>query len=163
MKVIVASEVKPGTEPSVCPATTDTMANDDSKIPKAIKPKEILKLFKRSASEASFASYQQVEKTYSKLGDSTPRRVKDPSKSPLREPIRVASMSALNVAEHDDANGETPFVGRRDVSNPGSVKEKRITSSRGSIRGYKNRVRAGIATFLDQNGFSVSTCIHIIM
>lgn len=40
------------------------------------------------------------------------------------------------------------YAGRRDVSDPSTLQEKQIVSSRGTVRGFKNRVRAGIATFL---------------
>ncbi|CAH1777555.1 unnamed protein product [Owenia fusiformis] len=40
------------------------------------------------------------------------------------------------------------FVGRRDVSDVKTLDESRIVSSKGTVRGFKNRVRAGIATFL---------------
>lgn len=39
------------------------------------------------------------------------------------------------------------FAGRRDVSKPQTLQERSIVSRRGSIRGFKNRVSAGIATF----------------
>ncbi|RUS72662.1 hypothetical protein EGW08_019577 [Elysia chlorotica] len=45
---------------------------------------------------------------------------------------------------------ESIFVGRRDVRRPGSVHESQIVSEKGTVRGFKNRVRAGIATFWAQ-------------
>lgn len=42
------------------------------------------------------------------------------------------------------------FAGMRDIRNPDTLKEMKIISSKGTIRGVKNRVKAGIATFLKQ-------------
>ncbi|XP_055895188.1 glutaredoxin domain-containing cysteine-rich protein CG31559-like isoform X3 [Biomphalaria glabrata] len=42
------------------------------------------------------------------------------------------------------------FAGRRDVKDPSTVSEKQIVSDKGTVRGFKNRVRAGIATFWTQ-------------
>ena len=50
-----------------------------------------------------------------------------------------------------DEEEEHPFfAGMRDVRHPETMKELKIISSKGTIRGVKNRVRAGIATFLNQ-------------
>lgn len=43
------------------------------------------------------------------------------------------------------------FAGRRDVRDPGHLQEKQIVSVRGTVRGFKNRVRAGINTFVDSS------------
>lgn len=40
------------------------------------------------------------------------------------------------------------FAGRKDYLNPRSLDEIEIRSPRGTVRGFKNRVRAGIATFV---------------
>ena len=48
------------------------------------------------------------------------------------------------------------FAGRRDVRNLGSMTEKQIVSAKGTVRGFKNRVRAGIATFWAQPSNQVS-------
>lgn len=41
------------------------------------------------------------------------------------------------------------FAGKRDVMNPQGLHEMKIVSSKGTVRGFKNRVKAGIATFLE--------------
>ena len=43
------------------------------------------------------------------------------------------------------------FLGSRDVRDPATLKEMKIISSKGTVRGFKNRVRAGIMSFLDQH------------
>lgn len=48
------------------------------------------------------------------------------------------------------STGDEWFAGRRDVLDPTSIDEHMIVSNKGTIRGFKNRVRAGIATFLEQ-------------
>lgn len=108
--------------------------------------------FKRSASEWNFDHIKQMERHYSKLGDGGANQ-KDKTKA--NGIIKVASLSSIHTTVGDPELDSDHFVGRRDVSNPNTIKEKRIVSQRGSIRGFKNRVRAGIATFIDQNGFSV--------
>ena len=114
-------------------------------------------VMKRSASERTFSHLKQMERNYSKLGD---RFAKIKENSTGNGMIKVASLSSIDFHENGDHDLDTNhFVGRRDVSNPTTINEKRIISSRGSVRGFKNRVRAGIATFLDQNGFSVSSTI----
>ena len=49
-----------------------------------------------------------------------------------------------------EVNKHSCFVGSRDEKNPDSLRETKIISSKGTVRGFKNRVRAGIATFLEQ-------------
>ncbi|KAH3692278.1 glutaredoxin domain-containing cysteine-rich protein CG31559-like [Dreissena polymorpha] len=141
---------------------SDEMANDDVKVGNTNKSnsKDVLHIFKRSASEASIqTTMQQMERNYSKLGATgkspSSVRVKVASASASRGKLLVASLNNLDhCLENGNAADDTEFAGRRDVSNPGTIREKQIVSSRGSIRGVKNRVRAGIATFLEQNGFS---------
>jgi hypothetical protein len=117
-------------------------------------------VFKRSASERTFCHLQQMEKNYSKLGD---RFTKIKENSGNNGMIKVASLSSIDFSENGERDLDmNHFVGRRDVSNPTTINEKRIMSSRGSVRGFKNRVRAGIATFLDQNGFSVSSLVSVV-
>lgn len=130
------------------------MANDDTGVGNSCSEGKEHPVFKRSASEQTFTHLQHMERNYSKLGSggSTPR-IRDNNR-PLGS-IKVASLNSLNFDETLEKSNDTLFAGRRDVSNPSTLKEKRIVSKRGSIRGYKNRVRAGIATFLDQNGFTV--------
>jgi hypothetical protein len=129
------------------------------------------KLFNRSVSEKSFHS---LEKQFSKLGNGHGvggciDETDDRELSRLRRHVSAMNcrplVAATYIAEHPSVhhNGEVAeesyFVGRRDVADPSNILEKQIKSSRGSVRGYRNRVRAGIATFLEQqNGRAV--CIH---
>ena len=109
--------------------------------------------FRRTMSETNFEHLRQMEKHYSKLGDSATNT----KGHQINGKIRVASLSSLNSDYKSESVGENGFAGRRDVTNPESIKEKQILSRRGSIRGCKNRVRAGIATFSEQqNGYKVS-------
>ncbi|XP_071086798.1 glutaredoxin domain-containing cysteine-rich protein CG31559-like isoform X2 [Haliotis cracherodii] len=60
----------------------------------------------------------------------------------------------LNDGEFRLTNGrkldsDPIFAGRRNVRDPSTLQERQIVSPRGTVRGYRNRVRAGIATFLD--------------
>lgn len=111
-------------------------------------------VFKRSTSEQSFYHLQKMEKNYSKFGDRCSQINENVNNNGM---IKVASLNCIQFIDNVDLSLESDhFVGRRDVSNPTTISEKRIVSSRGSIRGFKNRVRAGIATFIEQNGFSVS-------
>nr|KAG5707838.1 hypothetical protein BaRGS_015998 [Batillaria attramentaria] len=64
----------------------------------------------------------------------------------------------IHMKQTDSSNGggnllgtsssDPTFAGRRDVRDPGSLHERKIVSAKGTVRGFKNRVRAGIATFL---------------
>lgn len=117
-------------------------------------------VFKRSASEQTFYHLQKMEKNYSKLGNRCSQIKENVNNNGI---VKVASLNCIHFIDNGDLNLEPDhFVGRRDVSNPTTISEKRIVSSRGSIRGFKNRVRAGIATFIEQNGFSVSIELYNI-
>ncbi|XP_013417328.1 glutaredoxin domain-containing cysteine-rich protein CG31559-like isoform X2 [Lingula anatina] len=51
----------------------------------------------------------------------------------------------------DGKNGKSSiFAGRRDMLNTSALEEHIIVSGKGTVRGFKNRVRAGIVTFLEQ-------------
>ncbi len=52
---------------------------------------------------------------------------------------------------------DSPFAGRRDLLHPVVLNETKIVSAKGTVRGYRNRVKAGIATFLEnRQGTKVS-------
>ncbi|ESP03673.1 hypothetical protein LOTGIDRAFT_137010 [Lottia gigantea] len=55
---------------------------------------------------------------------------------------------------------ESTFAGRRDVKSPATLAERQIVSARGTVRGFKNRVRAGIATFIEP--FSEKRNYHVL-
>lgn len=57
------------------------------------------------------------------------------------------------------ANEEETFAGVKDYLN--REKQAAIKSAKGTIRGVKNRVKAGIATFLQMQENKVSACTHI--
>lgn len=54
------------------------------------------------------------------------------------------------------SSGEEPtFAGCRDMKDPRSLHEKQIVSAKGTVRGFKNRVRAGIVTFIEPTSSKV--------
>ncbi|CAG5118213.1 unnamed protein product, partial [Candidula unifasciata] len=59
--------------------------------------------------------------------------------------------SQYNVVPPPPPLFESAFAGLRDIRNPSSFHEKQIVSVKGTVRGFKNRVRAGIATFWAQS------------
>lgn len=68
-------------------------------------------------------------------------------------PDQTRTFKEYNVDENQNTSKEEgTFAGRRDVSSPSSLQERPIVSRRGSVRGLKNRVKAGIATFLNPEG-----------
>ena len=78
----------------------------------------------------------------------------------------VSGVVNNSITNGGGKNGITPdestFAGSRDVKNPNARKDLKIVSAKGTIRGVKNRVRAGIATFLDKEKEVVSARIFII-
>lgn len=114
--------------------------------------------FHRSKSEASFnLNWNKLDDRYTKLGRN------GYSQHELEEHVKHLSLNGINgngtiplyldienVLENDgnDIKSENTFAGRRNVLDPASLQEKQILSRKGSIRGFKNRVRAGITTFL---------------
>ena len=60
-------------------------------------------------------------------------------------------------------NEEHPFFsGMKDVRNPDSLQELKIVSARGTVRGVRNRVRAGIKAITDpKDGKSAKVCNHM--
>ena len=119
----------------------------------------------RCASEMTFSHLQQMERNYCKLGD---EKIKRTDKKDKNRRIKVASLNGLNLDERIELDSDSVFAGRRDVSNPNSIREKQIVSERGSVRGFKNRVRAGLATFLneyEENSVNnpLYICIHIFI
>ena len=65
------------------------------------------------------------------------------------------SMKTCNGVSPTPAAEEPTFAGRRDVRDPRSLHEKQIVSAKGTVRGFKNRVRAGIVTFIDASSSSL--------
>ena len=62
--------------------------------------------------------------------------------------------------EHSEHNAGTAFAGIRDIFSP--PQQSTIRSHKGTVRGVRNRVRAGIATFTtDQRIRKVSANLHI--
>lgn len=62
-------------------------------------------------------------------------------------PSAVFSQKTFHVVAKSEQDAAHGFVGRRDVRDPKSAFERQIVSSKGTVRGFKNRVKAGIATF----------------
>ncbi len=89
----------------------------------------------------------------SKDKDKPPKVLKKPSK----EPVKIFHMNGFSQEGHvalDDAS--CTFVGSRNMMETDTLREHKIVSSKGTVRGFKNRVRAGIATFIDQEHLMVS-------
>lgn len=113
--------------------------------------------FQRSKSEASFnVDWNKLDEKYCKLGRN------GYTKGELEEHAKQLPLNGINgnvtipfyledenVQEKDENDSvEKTFAGRRNVLEPASLQEKEILSRKGSVRGFKNRVRAGITTFL---------------
>lgn len=64
---------------------------------------------------------------------------------------KTNSHPTYNIIPKAPPIGESLFAGRRDIRDPSSVHERQIISAKGTVRGFKNRVRAGIATFWVQS------------
>ena len=78
-------------------------------------------------------------------------------KKPQKEPVKLFHMNGFSQEGHiamDEIS--VTFVGSRNVQDPETLREHKIVSSKGTVRGFKNRVRAGIATFIDQEQLMVS-------
>lgn len=71
------------------------------------------------------------------------------SELPSRK-LSLYSQTTYNVVPSPPPEVQSAFVGRRSFRDPSSVHERQIVSDRGTVRGFKNRVRAGIATFWEQ-------------
>ena len=83
-------------------------------------------------------------------------------KKPQKEPVKLFHMNGFSQDGHlaiDDAS--CTFVGSRNVLEPETLREHKIVSSKGTVRGFTNRVRAGIATFIDQEQLMVRIFIKI--
>lgn len=102
-------------------------------------------------------NWGNLEKKYNKIGRNGYNRKE------LAEHLRHLSVDSnsesTNLSGNSGGGGGTcepqtnvvrsnTYAGRRDVSDPTTLQEKQIVSSRGTVRGFRNRVRAGIATFL---------------
>ena len=85
----------------------------------------------------------------------------------MNEMTHTNGKHTKNGVPHESGEDEHPFfVGSRDVRDPASLKEMKIVSARGTVRGYKNRVRAGIASFIEKQDspdakVRISTCIDV--
>ena len=112
--------------------------------------------FQRSKSEACFnLDWDKIDEKYTKLGN------KGYTQSELEDHVKRLSLNGVNgnatlplyldLESGDKDSTEKTFAGRRNVLDPSSLQEKQILSRKGSVRGFKNRVRAGINTFLRDN------------
>jgi hypothetical protein len=96
----------------------------------------------------SAMNWKDREKKYTKIGKN------GYNTKELAEQLRHLSADSDSPSKVSNGSCEATVVrantyaGRRDVSDPSTLQEKQIVSSRGTVRGFKNRVRAGIATFL---------------
>ncbi|KAK3100594.1 hypothetical protein FSP39_022300 [Pinctada imbricata] len=113
------------------------------------RPTRVHPAIQRSQTEPNLQlDWNNLDLKYTKIGRNGYRR-KD-----LSDQLKHLSVNGLEISSHSMRNenlcGEETYAGRRDVSDPSSVLESQIVSSKGTVRGFKNRVRAGIATFLQQ-------------
>ncbi|OWF45729.1 glutaredoxin domain-containing cysteine-rich protein CG12206-like [Mizuhopecten yessoensis] len=96
--------------------------------------------------------WEKLDKKLTKLGPSE-CVVHSLSDRDISDQTRALSVKEFNMDENQNTPVEDgAFVGRRDVSSPRSLQERPIVSRRGSVRGLQNRVKAGIATFLNPEG-----------
>jgi hypothetical protein len=113
--------------------------------------------FQRNKSEASInVDWNKLDEKYCKLGRNvyTKGELEEHAKQlPLNGingnvtiPFHLEDENVQGKGENDSV--EKTFAGRRNVLEPASLQEKEILSRKGSVRGFKNRVRAGITTFL---------------
>lgn len=113
-------------------------------------------------------NWGNLEKKYNKIGRN------GYSRKELAEHLRHLSVDSnfesTNVSGGGGGTSEAQanvvrsntYAGRRDVSDPSTLQEKQIVSSRGTVRGFRNRVRAGIATFLQhQAGETLRNYKHL--
>ena len=95
-----------------------------------------------------------------KSKDRPPKVLKKPHGSgaaPSPAPVKLFHMNGFSQEGHvamDEIS--CTFVGSRNVQDADTLREHKIVSSKGTVRGFKNRVRAGIATFIDQEQLMVS-------
>lgn len=59
-------------------------------------------------------------------------------------------------------NGDSTFVGLRDIRDTRNLEEQQIVSAKGTVRGFRNRVRAGITTYVASGTFKVRDVCRII-
>lgn len=123
--------------------------------------------FHRSKSEACFnLDWNKIDEKYSKLGRNgyTSQELEDHVKHLSLNGIHDNGALPMYLdLESGDKNSEKTFAGRRNVLDPSSLQEKQILSRKGSIRGFKNRVRAGINTFLRDDPESTVRMIEKIV
>lgn len=74
------------------------------------------------------------------------------SANPLDVSLDNFHIDELHSSDRLLNESDNYFAGRRDVLRPDSLVESKIVSNKGTCRGFKNRVRAGINTFLEQTG-----------
>lgn len=96
---------------------------------------------------------QEEDESYAEVGTSSTDKNDHPQQPfPPRQasPCQAYDQRTFNVIPPPPPSLEQIFVGRRDVRDPRSVSERQIVSAKGTVRGFKNRVKAGIATFWAQ-------------
>lgn len=111
--------------------------SSSSEVPVPVTPEELEDENMEVNGSISF-----LEKNYSKLNRNQKYKQKRSSTRLIPAPkFYINAAQTLN-------SEESTFAGRRDVTDPQTLRETRIISEKGTVRGYKNRVRAGIVTFL---------------
>lgn len=111
--------------------------SSSSEVPVPVTPEELEDENMEVNGSISF-----LEKNYSKLNRNQKYKQK-------RSSVRLIPAPKFYINAAQTLNSEeSTFAGRRDVTDPQTLRETRIISEKGTVRGYKNRVRAGIVTFL---------------
>ena len=64
-----------------------------------------------------------------------------------KEQMFFVTRDSQNIDKTKPESRKLSYVGMRNLSDPDKIDEKDILSSRGTLRGIKNRVRAGLANF----------------
>ena len=120
---------KPAVKPTVIPG--DKEGTNGKHGPPSPPPKPI---------HHSWPYHDNTASDYYYVEDKTTKSVSKPSPSP----ITSHTGSGQNSTEQHPY-----FTSGRDMKKPDTMREMRIVSTKGTVRGYKNRVRAGIANILD--------------
>jgi len=114
-------------------------------VPNLLKHEELLD-FKEDDSEESYLSSILTTKHHDMI-DAALLQMNKVSKSSFRDSYEMKQVYFLNeIDKGEDIRHDMLWKGQRNILN--GKEEETIMSKKGTVRGVKNRVRAGIATFL---------------
>lgn len=99
----------------------------------------------RSYSDDSYHSYSRSASSRSSYSVySTDEEEEEEGREGVSERFFVTKESQENISE---PSRKYSYAGMRDLTDLGKVQEQDIVAADGSVRGVKNRVRAGLANF----------------